>query len=757
VSILEENLSPELCDALNTARQHWAVESVRVVDHDRRKVVVEIVMDTQLPSRAKGAGKSRTGVFPIEIATFTFDHRFPSVAPRITLRPDFSTDLPHINPHNPGAPVPPCILFGSAAELLHGSGFAAVLDQLADWLKKAGRDQLMNPDQGWEPPRRDAISDTLAFDLDQIYGLVSNADGSQWLHVVYDQSITKIGQFGRTTGQTWGDPFGMQSRRLPICFDANPKNESYVIGSTLALVCWPGTSPDGARNVCHRYLPDTVSTWGELVDRARLFGCANPLMAQFAWLRRHAVEVSRPHTFPWFVILCVRRPLPMTETGSNIEVVAYRLDVGFPTLASDGDTTPVYPVSHRHPVTEELLQKMSGIKIPVVQPHMVMLGCGSVGSKLALHFSRAGITPRTLVDKRDLSPHNVARHALLPQGTTHDLVFAYSKSDALAEAIKLFGRKPKAITVDVSTCVPGSQYFEEIFPESANLIMNSTASHCLCDYLANTPAIRARVADAAILYRGELGLLTLEGPDRNPNTLDLATLAYEEMRILRAEKGILVPDSEEANRVSIGLGCDSLTIAMSNAQISMLAAPMAKRLLDVLTLGPPGTGEILLGTVGLDGLSLAWKKILVGPTHEITAENDSSWRIRVLDRVHQKIFAETAHYTTVETGGVIVGRVSSVRRLIHIIDVIEAPPDSKRSRNQFILGTKGLSERLDRYEKSAHGTLWCLGTWHSHLADQGGSPTDYNTARLLEGAGRKAMAMLIKRPSGYSAIYSSGG
>ena len=48
------------------------------------------------------------------------------------------------------------------------------------------------------------------------------------------------------------------------------------------------------------------------------------------------------------------------------------------------------------------------------RPRWTLLGAGSLGSKLALHLARAGNGPEVVVDRSTMSPHNVARHALIP-------------------------------------------------------------------------------------------------------------------------------------------------------------------------------------------------------------------------------------------------------------------------------------------------------------------------------------------------------
>ena len=750
-------LPAEIADAVAVAQRHRSVTGVRIATMDEELVVVEVDIDCELPSQFRPHGHSETGVRIEEAAAFHFFKPFPGSAPHVTLRADFNTNLPHINPHRAGDPVPPCVLFGRPMELYHVLGFKGLLDQTVLWLKKAGRDELMNPDQGWEPPRRGAVDDKLVFDLPQICGLSGKKEGGVWFKCLFAQRQLQDKPPGRALGSVLDiDAIAISADNIDEIFTGS-SNEKILKGQSLVLACWPGKLPSGEPKVCGTYLPDTVSTLGELYQRAEIFGCATVLRDRLTWLARCAGQIKKKYNYPIYLLLCARRPIPMTESGLHVEVVAYRLNVGFPDFLPHGDATPVFPVSHRHPVNPELLRKMSGIDPAAPTPNVTMLGCGSVGSKLALHMSRAGFVPNILADSADLSPHNMARHALFPQARSADSLCPAPKSVALAEALKPFGKNPTAYEGDLIYCEPTSNTFKEMFPPGTALIVNSTGSHAVTEHLASTPALPARVAEASLMDEGNLGIWTLEGPDRNPNTLDLATITYAEIRSLMTGDQVLAAYSDSDGRMPIGQGCESVTAIMSDAQISMHSAAMGKRLIEVLQNGLPGQGEILMGQTEEDGLSTKWTKLAIGPTQEVVAENDLTWRIRILDRAHQKIFAEVAGYPAVETGGVIVGRVSQVNRLIHIVDVIPAPPDSKRSAQLFELGVEGLTAQAEQVEQSSAGTLWCLGTWHSHLEDQGGSKLDYDTAHSLEGKGHRAMVLLIRRPLGYSAIVVPGG
>lgn len=746
-----------VADALGAAFGHRSVVDARLT---RRGVsyVVEADFNTELPSRFLGAGGSPTGVRPVETACFELPPGFPHAAPVVTLRPDFNSALPHVNPHVSGAAVPPCLVYGSLAEVFHSRGFAAVVDQMADWLRKAGRDELINPAQGWEPVRRESIDDSLTFDIPRIAGLVGAKGRFERIPTGFIQCVGSGGQYDMTWGSVGHDPINLTKWNFADFFDASTNN-GFLSGTTLSVVCWADKMPSGAPWVCDVYMPDTVSTVGDLLTRADAYGCGDSLRSALGWIAECAKveENRRKFAYPLFVLLCVRRPYPVIGTGSDIEIIAYRFNIVTPGFYPDGNATKVFTVAHRRTISEPLLCSMSGLPQDLPRPKYTMIGCGSLGSKISVHLSRASLVPSGLADKGVLDPHHMARHGLLPTSKYGKEFIAPFKDVALANELAPFGAAPDTVSADVTKLSPGRNGFGTAFPADGRLVVNTTASHAVRDYLAFAPGIVPRVAEAALFDEGRMGLFSLEGPDRNPNTLDLLCLAYEEMRGDGSLKGAIGAAAHAGNTVPIGQGCSSVTVAMTDGRLSMHAAAMAERTLGLLTGDLPDHGELRIGRMGADGMSIAWSWTEAGPTHVVAAADDPTWTVRVLDRAHRKIMDDVARHPRVETGGLLVGRVSPVRRVVHVTDVLEAPPDSTRSAAQFVLGVKGRDRLLADYEAGAAGALWCLGTWHSHLADQGPSPTDRRTARSLEGRGHRAMVLLIRRPGGYSALVVPGG
>lgn len=110
------------------------------------------------------------------------------------------------------------------------------------------------------------------------------------------------------------------------------------------------------------------------------------------------------------------------------------------------------------------------------------------------------------------------------------------------------------------------------------------------------------------------------------------------------------------------------------------------------------------------------------------------------------------HHAGVETGGYLIGTCSARLRTITVVDVLPAPADSRRSATLFVLGTAGAKAAIMQRHRESGNTLLDVGTWHSHLAETGASPTDRATARKLAEERAPPAVLLIATPASYCCI-----
>ena len=261
------------------------------------------------------------------------------------------------------------------------------------------------------------------------------------------------------------------------------------------------------------------------------------------------------------------------------------------------------------------------------------------------------------------------------------------------------------------------------------------------------------MVEASLFAGGRLGAVTVEGPGRNPSTTDLMVEFYAMLQGEPELSSIVFDDGKAMARQGTGHGCGSLTMAMSDGRLSLFAAGMAEYLLGRQENGLPGEGgEVVVGRISDDGLGVAWRVEQIPPVTVVEAKNGSPWRVHLHHRALSKMQAEAGRWPDAETGGVLMGRLSEVSRVAHVVDVLDTPEDSERSAGEFILGTQGLRRRLEDYSTAVGWSLYCLGTWHSHLSPSGPSPTDRATARAVSLARLAPSVFVIMTPTGLEAL-----
>ena len=200
-----------------------------------------------------------------------------------------------------------------------------------------------------------------------------------------------------------------------------------------------------------------------------------------------------------------------------------------------------------------------------------------------------------------------------------------------------------------------------------------------------------------------------------------------------------------------------MTMAMSDARISMFAAPMAEMTGDMLGSELPSRGGLLrIGVVMSDGVSMIWQTHDIAPLQRVTVDDSPSWSVHISSHAHRVIEEEVARWPQVETGGILIGRFSDAAQTFYVVDVVPAPNDSVRSAGRFVLGVQGVAAELRRYGESCNNALYCLGTWHSHLSDPDPSDLDRSTAATLAQTRIVPSVLLIHTPAGYRAILADG-
>ena len=727
------------------------------VHSDGKSLVLDATFGVNLPNEWRHNATSPTGVRLSEKVRFTFPASFPLDPPQLSLRSDFSRNFPHIQPWlDNGRPVP-CVYDGELAELLHSEGIVGIANHMFVWLERAALGTLIDQEQGWEPVRRDGISGLVVAENDQLYKLVNRRGGCSVFdleYVMYPDGDLEV-SFSRVLARV---PISKQSVRKRYTEAGTSPNSHIPWRKSFAIVAWPGKNANGTPIVCDKYLPESVTNLAELKERAKLYGCRSEVGDALNRLQHCMIgeRVITPITI--VIMLLVRRPYRVIGCTSSIELCPYEIGIrDAKKFAVDG-IARVRPIAHSHSISQSLLAQMSGLDNSYQPRTWTMVGAGSLGSKISVHLGRTGNAPQVVVDNSFMSPHNAARHALFPPSGEGGIRFCGRKAQLLTNALEAFNQRVTPIFEDAAKLALQENTSNQTWSNETFAIVNTTASERVLEAFGASDTLPARIIDASLYSGGRAAVVLVEGPDRNPNISDLTAAFYSVLQEQSELASIIFDKDSSVSRQVTGVGCGSQTMSMTDARISMFAASISDQLLQLLQTGlPSNQGEIRVGLVDEVGYGISWKSFQIAPVSVLNLKKGNGWKARVHLKASQRICKATHKYGNVETGGLLLGRISELARVAHVVDVLDPPDDSTHSQNQFVLGTKGLKQSIEEYSRSVDDTLYCLGTWHSHLTDSPPSRTDMETAMEIANSRSSPSVFLIQSPSKIQAFMAKKG
>lgn len=719
-----------------------------ITDVSDAQAVLWMDLAVELPNAAHVDGISQTGVLATERVKVVLHSQYPRRCPSFRLRPDFPPNMPHLAPGDGKSLPVPCLVDGSPDEFfaqhdLVDAGIMAIVDQMCIWFARAAIGRLVDEKHGWEPVNRAAVLAPVFADREHLIATRIRKDpGAVWLRSRYLGKLYEVDE--ETPGFWVGDELAPKigpDHTFPFAFQEPNKP-----GQTVTAVLWPGY-----KAVSKDILADDVTTLGQLEARADSYGVGEQFRQLVKDLERRFETKSTSAPLPVAVILCVRRPFALMGRKSNIELLAYWLNFHRPEAVKPppalNPADPVYPLRQVDMPSAALFRSMSDA--PEI-PDTSIIGCGSVGSKLAIHLARTGARILAVSDNGLLQPHNMARHALA-RGP-----FPYFKAPELAEELGRLGDAPKSFIGDIIPALDQPADLRRVIPDPTGLLVNTTASRLVREALSASAGgkAKARVAEVALFGRGEGAFVFAEGDGGNPSLSQLEASLYAS--VSKRERQLLFDPDTGLTQVQIGEGCGSLTMPMTDARLSAMTAMATEELTRMVTVGAGGVGQVAIGVRDRIGIATTWRRLGVPAFHRVKVDG-RDWTLDISEDVVRRIRDEVALYPTVETGGLLIGTCNSRLHAITVVDILPAPEDSKRSAALFVLGTKGMKKMIGQRYRDSGGSLFDVGTWHSHLADQGASALDWMTAESLAKERPPPAVLLICTPKRFLAITGTNG
>jgi hypothetical protein len=215
-------------------------------------------------------------------------------------------------------------------------------------------------------------------------------------------------------------------------------------------------------------------------------------------------------------------------------------------------------------------------------------------------------------------------------------------------------------------------------------------------------------------------------------------------------------EGADPRRERIGESCGSWTMIMSDARLSIFAAWMSETIAELQQSSlPPETGTVLLGQLSEDRSRLVWNRHEISPSGRVGGSGAAGWRVHIAAAAAAKISEDVAWWPGVESGGILMGRLSEAAKTFYVEDVLPAPEDSVRAAHGFVLGRQDIRHDITEFSESTHWSLYCLGTWHSHLEASGASNVDRTTAEAVALARLAPSMLLIHSPRGFEFILAA--
>jgi integrative and conjugative element protein (TIGR02256 family) len=352
---------------------------------------------------------------------------------------------------------------------------------------------------------------------------------------------------------------------------------------------------------------------------------------------------------------------------------------------------------------------------------VTLLGCGAIGSVVAMLLARAGIAKIRLYDNGVVTP------GILVRQNYERRQIGYTKVSATKVRLQRIhpGLEVEDLCTNVVTALRTNA--DEIF--DADVVINATASTrvaaVLEKHFRDHEGTRPPIASLVLGHRADMALMTYSVPGAHGVTTDIDRRA--KIALAGAVTGRVMLDEfwpsrgRATNLFQPEPGCSDPTFVGSAADVYGLSASMV----NVLSrwLRESKTDERRAYTLAAPG---AMPKSKFSPEHEFTWPADfvllddrQGYQIRMTTTSRNVLLgwiraARRRMGPTVETGGLLFGQIDDFLKVVWIDEVSGPPPDSLASPAGLVCGVAGTAELNAEKSERTRGSVRFIGMWHTH-------------------------------------------
>jgi integrative and conjugative element protein (TIGR02256 family) len=361
--------------------------------------------------------------------------------------------------------------------------------------------------------------------------------------------------------------------------------------------------------------------------------------------------------------------------------------------------------------------------------HVAILGCGAIGSAIAMLLARAGVCKLQLYDNGLVKPgllvrQTFDRHQLghrKAQATQENVRYINPTIDVEAHDSNVLGilRDPDKAAALFSTDV--------VINATASIRVGSALEHHLRDWPKSHPPI----VSMAVGHQADTGLMTMAKQSVAGVTHDLDRRL--KLEFANSPNGAHFLDEFWPKRGTPTKlfqpepGCSDPTFVGSAADMAILVGRMLNVASGWLNAGSKdrayGFGTHVPSapqTAARLPLEAEWS----WPCDGLYTDPRHGYQIRLAPAAEAAMLAwmrksERVRGPRVETGGVLFGQIDDFQKVIWVTAASGPPPDSTASQNEFVCGTKGVAQMNQELVHRFRDSVAFIGMWHTH---PGGSP-----------------------------------
>jgi hypothetical protein len=703
LNVYEGSLSSAIQNDIEDIKQFFNIPEVKVFRYDENYVVIPVTFVVPIPTQGTVGG---IDIRPQEPALIKISiTKYPNDSPLILSdRKDFPKKfLSHLYANRSEDPGRLCMVRNSPDEWFANKRMLDFLAVAEQWFFKAAIGKLTEDGDEFDPTRLEDFSGYHIYKYRTIYEVV---DQNQRFSQEHPFAFLMSGidkEYTKNARVVYKSVAPVPAVQMPTVYQAFKKisqqKENITANPLFAVLVWREDSI-----VESEYCTSLPTTYGAL----RLYFSARGIditsVIDF-YLRN---ELSFKNGIP--VIHAIKRPKRLVGESGDVEFINFVINAAEFEVGKHDDDAEIISLAHIEPFSKNMAETLSGERR---ESQTLFLGGGSLGSKMILHDAKAGKSVIGVVDGDKYLEHNQARHVLSPNNVGEN------KAEAIIDKIKSFYQTD---ITDGYIAYPyeAAYLWYEAFLKY-NWIVDTTASTAVQNWLVmkGLPN-QLNIARCELADEGRLGLLYIEGVNRNPRVDDLINLTYYRSVSNAYLQAWRERDStREKLNLNIGQGCSSTTTVMPDDTISFHASIFSRLLHSEQSRNSLGEAGLLYRSVlNIEGVpTLKSEQEYVKPFDVYNSLNGSGWEIRFLSGLKERLFSLSKEKGSVETGGVLVGVANYKTKTIHVFEIIVEPQDSKGSCSGFTRGVKGLPESIDLVKQKTGELIGYIGEWHSHPMD----------------------------------------